>query len=132
MNKQKRGRKFSMESGPRKALMKTWVVSFVAKERIQTTEAKAKEFRRFIDRFITKAKKADLANRRYLLRFLTPLTVKKLIDVIAPRFQNRSGGFTRIMKLGQRKSDGAKMVIIELVEKSEKKKIIKKAKKEKK
>jgi large subunit ribosomal protein L17 len=132
MNKQKQGNKFSRKSGPRKALMKTWVGSLFLRERITTTEAKAKEFRRFAERFLTKAKKGDLTATRYLLRYLPPRIVKKLVEEIAPKYQTRNGGYTRIIKLGTRRSDNARMAIIELVEKTEKKKVIKKISKEKK
>lgn len=131
MRKLKVGRKFSVKSGPRKAMMKTWVVSLLTKERIKTTEAKAKEFRQAAERFITKAKQGDLASRRYLLKYLPEAVVQKLFNVIAPKFQTRNGGYTRIIHLGERKSDAAKMVIIELLERAEKK-TVKKNKEEKK
>ena len=89
--------------------------SLVLKERIKTTEAKAKELRIIAEKMITKAKKGDLANRRALAQNLTSEMTKKIIGVIAPRYLGRQGGYTRIMKLGPRNSDGAHMVIIELV-----------------
>jgi large subunit ribosomal protein L17 len=85
------------------------------KEKIKTTEARAKEIKRLSEKIITKSKKNDLATRRYLLRLFSKTIVKKLVDDIAVRYNNRKGGYTRIIKLGPRKSDGAKMAIIELV-----------------
>ena len=115
MRKRKRGRKLSRKKDQRKALLKALAVAFFLKEKIKTTEAKAKEIRPFVEKFITKAKKGDLASRRLLMRFFSPKIVKKLIDEIAPRYKERGGGYTRIIKLGPRKSDGARMAIIELV-----------------
>jgi large subunit ribosomal protein L17 len=85
------------------------------KEKIKTTEAKAKELSRFVEKFITRAKKGDLSSRRLLLQNFSSKIVKKLVKEIGPRYKDRSGGYTRIIKLGQRKSDGAKIAIIELV-----------------
>ena len=84
-------------------------------ERIKTTEAKAKELSSFAEKLITRAKKGDLASRRILARYFSKSLVKKLVDEIGPRYKKRGGGYTRIIKLGPRKSDGAKMSIIELV-----------------
>ena len=85
-------------------------------KKIKTTQAKAKEVSGFTEKLITKAKKGDLASRRFLLKFFSKDIVKKMIDEIAPQYKDRKGGYTRIIKLGPRKSDGAKMAIIELVE----------------
>jgi large subunit ribosomal protein L17 len=115
MKKLSIGRKLSMKKGPRKALLRGLANSFLLNEKITTTEAKAKELRRVAEKMITKAKKADLPNRRALATDLTPALTKKIIDEIAPRYKERNGGYTRIIKLGPRNSDGAKMVIIELV-----------------
>jgi len=115
MRKLKKGRKFSRKRGQRKALIKNLSAQLFLKEKIKTTEAKAKTLRTFTEKHITRAKKGDLASRRYLLRFFSKNIVKKLIDEIAPRYKERPGGYTRIVKLGPRKSDGAKMAIIELV-----------------
>ena len=95
--------------------MKTLARELFLRERIKTTEAKAKELRSFAEKFITKAKVNNLARRRYLLRFFQKEVVKKLIEELGPRYKERPGGYTRIIKLGQRKSDGAKIAIIELV-----------------
>ena len=115
MNKLKKGRKFSRERDQRRALIKSLISSLFLRERIKTTEAKAKEISRFAEKFITKAKRGDLASRRILARYFTKKIIKKLISEIAKKYKERKGGYTRIIKLGQRKIDGAKMAIIELV-----------------
>jgi large subunit ribosomal protein L17 len=115
MRKLKKGRKFSRKRDQRKALLKELARQLFLREKIKTTEARAKELKRFAEKFVTRAKKADLASRRYLLRFFAKNIVKKLIDEIAPRYKERKGGYTRIIKLSRRKSDGAKMAIIELL-----------------
>lgn len=104
-----------MRVGPRKMLLRVLVNNFLLHEKIKTTEAKAKELRSIAEKMITKAKNISLANRRMLARDLTPEITKKIVSDIAPRYKERNGGYTRIMKLGPRNSDGAHMVIIELV-----------------
>lgn len=115
MRKKKQGRKFQRKIGPRKALLKGLARELFLKEKIKTTESKAKELKRVAEKFITRAKKGDLASRRLLARHFSKIVVKKLVDEIAPRYKSRAGGYTRIIKLGTRQSDGAEMVIIELV-----------------
>jgi len=115
MKKRKRQRVFGRKTGPRKALLISVARSLVLKEKIKTTEAKAKETSPFVEKLITKAKKGDLAARRNLLEYFEPSIVKKMIEEIAPRYKARKGGYTRIVKLGARKSDGAQMAMIELV-----------------
>lgn len=116
MRKRKKGRKLNREKDQRRALLKTMATSLILKEKIKTTEAKAKEVARFVEKKITIAKKSDsLHARRMLLRFFSPKIVKKLIEEIAPRYKERKGGYTRKIKLGPNKSNGAKMNIIELV-----------------
>ena len=115
MRKLNKGRKFSRKIGPRNALLRVLVNNFLMQEKIKTTEAKAKELRSIAEKMITKAKNSDLANRRLLARELTPKMTKKIIDEIAPKYKDRMGGYTRIIKLGPRNSDGAHMAIIELV-----------------
>ena len=115
MKKLKKGRKFSRKRDQRKALLKSLINSLFIKEKIKTTEAKAKEISRFTEKSITKAKKGNLASRRNLAKFFSKKIVKKLIEDIGPKYKERKGGYTRIIKLGPRKSDGAKMAIIELV-----------------
>ncbi len=115
MKKKKVGRKFGRESSQRKALMNGLARSLFLKEKIKTTEAKAKEVRPFAEKLITKAKKGDLSARRYLARYFDNQTVKKLVEEVAKKYGNRPGGYTRIIKLGLRRSDASKMAIIELV-----------------
>jgi len=116
MRKRIKGRKFSKKRNQRQALLKGLARALVLNEKITTTEAKAKELSGFIEKLITRAKKGDLASRRLLRGFLSAEMVKKLVDDIAPRYKTRDGGYTRVMKLTPRQSDGAKMAIIELVE----------------
>ena len=106
---------FGRKTGPRKALLISIARSLVLKEKIKTTEAKAKETSPFVEKLITKAKKGDLAATRYLLEYFEPSVVKKMVEEIGPRYKERKGGYTRIVKLGARKSDGARMAMIELV-----------------
>jgi large subunit ribosomal protein L17 len=115
MKKQKKGRVFSREKSQRKALLLSLGRALVMHEKITTTEAKAKEVAPFVEKLITKAKKGDLAARRQLALYCTRDLVKKLIEDIAPRFESRAGGYTRIHKLGQRSADSARMAIVELV-----------------
>ena len=111
------GRKLSRKHGPRMALYRNLTVSVLRYERVQTTEAKAKEVRGQVERMITLAKRGDLAARRSVVSQLPnePLVVNKLFDVIAPKYADRTSGFTRIVKIGQRPGDAAEMVQIELV-----------------
>lgn len=115
MRKRKKGRKLSRKGDQRKALLRSLARSFFLKEKIKTTEAKAKELAPIVEKQINRAKTADLHSRRLLGRYLSVKTVKKLIEEIGPKYKDRKGGYTRIIKLGQRKSDGAWMAIIELV-----------------
>ena len=115
MRKRKKGRKLSRKKDQRKHLLKILASSLFLKGKIKTTLAKAKEFSQFAEKSITLAKKSDITSKRQLLRNFPYPVVKKLIDEIAPRYKERKGGYTRILKLGQRKSDGAKMAIVELV-----------------
>jgi len=115
MRKLNKGRKLSLKIGPRKLLLRVLVNNFFLQEKIKTTEAKAKELRSIVEKMITRAKEATIVNRRILAKDLTPKMVKKLFSQIAPSYKDRAGGYTRIIKLGSRNSDGAKMVIIELV-----------------
>lgn len=115
MRKRKQGRKLSRKRDQRKALLKGLMRSLLLHEKIKTTEAKAKEIQPLTEKFITKAKKGDLSARRRIARFLSKELTKKLVDEIAPKYKEKKGGYTRIIKLGLRKSDGTKMVIIELV-----------------
>ena len=115
MRKLNKGRKFSRKKGPRKALLKSLANNLFLHEKMKTTEAKAKEIRSIAEKMITRAKTGTVANRRVLLSGLDAKIVKKLVDEIAPKYKERHGGYTRITKLGPRNSDGAPMVIIELI-----------------
>ena len=111
------GRKLSRKHGPRMALYKNLTVSILRYERVKTTEAKAKEIQSRVDRMITLAKKGDLSARRAVVAQFPnePLVVTKLFDEIAPKYADRTSGYTRIVKIGQRPGDGAEVVQIELV-----------------
>lgn len=108
-------RKFGKTADYRKTFLWNLVNSLILKERIRTTEARAKEIRSLIEKAITRAKIDNLANRRLLLKKLNLKSINKLFKDLSPRFKDRSGGYCRIMKLETRKNDSAKMVIIELV-----------------
>jgi len=114
MRKKKKGRKLSRKRDQRKALMKSLARELFLEEKIKTTKAKAKELRSFAEKFIERAKEKNLTNLRYLRKYFGKEVVKKLFE-IGQRYKERKGGYTRIIKLGPRKSDGAEMVIIELV-----------------
>ncbi len=111
------GRKLSRKHGPRMALYRNLTVSVLRYERIQTTEAKAKEVRRQVERMITLAKRGDLTAKRAVIAEFPnePLVLNKLFDEIAPKYADRTSGFTRITRLGQRAGDAAEMVQLELV-----------------
>lgn len=115
MRKKKKGRKFSRKCDQRKALLRSLAKALILKEKIKTTEAKAKEIRPFLEKMISKAKRGDLASRRSLARFFSQEEIKKLVQEIIPRYQERVGGYTRIIKLGPRESNGTRMAIIELI-----------------
>ena len=115
MRKQKKGRKLSRKSGQRKALVRALISALILHEKIKTTEAKAKKISGIAEKFITQSKKGNLASRRLLASFFSPKIAKKMVDELSPRYKDRHGGYTRVIKLGPRKPDGAKMAIIELV-----------------
>ncbi|HNW71818.1 MAG TPA: 50S ribosomal protein L17 [Candidatus Paceibacterota bacterium] len=110
-------RKFGREKNQRNALMISLALNLIVREKIKTTEIKARELRPFIEKLVTKAKKDNLTNRKLVSsRVLNrKKEVKKLFEKIAPKYADKNGGYTRILKLGARKSDGAKMAIIEFV-----------------
>lgn len=109
-------RKFNRGRNQRKALIRSLVRELFLNGKIETTEAKAKEARPYAEDYITKAKKDSVASRRDVLsRMANNEIVNKLFKEIAPRYADRNGGYTRIIKTGPRKTDGASMAIIELV-----------------
>ncbi len=107
---------FGRHTSARKALERDLVTSLVTYEKIETTIAKAKYCRPAIEKLITDSKRGDLATRRALMAyFATEQPVKKLLEVLGPRFMDRTGGYTRVTQLGTRKGDKAPMALIELV-----------------
>lgn len=109
-------RKLGRATDWRMATLRALVTALLDKERIETTEGKALEARRLADKMITLAKEGGLANYRRVLGFLYDESVaKKLFDQIGPRYKDRNGGYTRVLKTGFRRGDGAPMVILELV-----------------
>ncbi len=111
----KKGRKLHREANQRRALSKSLITALILNEKIKTTEAKAKEIRPKFEKMITRAKIKSVANIREIRKILSEDATKKLFDEISPKYKNRNGGYTRIIKLNRRKSDGAKMAQIELV-----------------
>ena len=111
------GRKLGRRQGPRLALFRNLTVAVIRHERVKTTEAKAKEVQGIVERAITTAKRGDLAARRAIVSEFPnePLVIKKLFDEIAPKYADRTSGFTRIIRIGQRQGDAAEIVQIELV-----------------
>ncbi|NNU85061.1 50S ribosomal protein L17 [Geobacillus sp. BMUD] len=117
-------RKLGRTTSQRKALLRDLATDLIINERIETTEARAKELRSIMEKMITLGKRGDLHARRQAAAFIRKEVansetgqdaLQKLFSDIAPRYQDRQGGYTRIMKLGPRRGDGAPMVIIELV-----------------
>src|SRR6266498_1850130 len=111
------GRKLGRKMGPRLALYKNLTVSILRYEKVRTTEAKAKEIRGRVERVITIAKRGDLAARRAVVAEFPnePLVVDKLFDEIAPKYTDRTSGYTRIVRIGPRLGDAAEIVQIELI-----------------
>jgi large subunit ribosomal protein L17 len=116
MRHRKQGRRLSMAADRRLALMRGLMAALLRHERIRTTEARAKELRPRIERLITIGKRGDVAARRLALQYLPDKRmVEKLFREVAPRYNDRPGGYTRIVKIGRRKGDAAEIVLIELV-----------------
>ncbi|MCD8764225.1 50S ribosomal protein L17 [Staphylococcus hominis] len=120
-------RKLGRTSDQRKAMLRDLATSLIVSERIETTEARAKEVRSVVEKLITLGKKGDLASRRNAAKTLrnveilnedetTQTALQKLFGEIAERYEERQGGYTRILKVGPRRGDGAESVIIELVD----------------
>jgi large subunit ribosomal protein L17 len=117
MRHRKKGRQLSRTRSHKRAAMRNMATSLFLHERIRTTEAKAKELRPFAEKLITLAKRGDLHSRRLAGRHIADSeALQKLFADIGPRFEDRPGGYTRIMKLGARKGDGAELAFIELTE----------------
>ena len=117
MRHQKKRNKLSRDAGHRKALIKNLCGQVLQHERVRTTEAKAKVVKPEVEKLITLAKRGDLHARRQALAALgqNKFTVHKLFEEIGPRYADREGGYTRILKLGPRRSDATEMVFLELV-----------------
>ena len=133
MRHKKDGRQLGRNTGHRRALFRSLVTSLLDIERIETTEAKAKEISSIAEKMITLGKRDDLHARRQALAYIrTKEVVAKLFDDVAKRFDGRNGGYTRIIKTRNRLGDGAPMAMVELVVmKREENKEEKKVKKEK-
>lgn len=117
MRHRKKGRSLSRSPSHRKALLRNMATSLFRHERISTTTARAKELRPYAERLISLAKRGDLHARRLVARRIGDREVLgKLFDDLGPRYNDRPGGYTRILKLGTRKGDGADMALIELVD----------------
>ncbi|MCL5411993.1 MAG: 50S ribosomal protein L17 [Patescibacteria group bacterium] len=111
------GKKLNRDTNHRKALLRNLANSLILSEKIETTEAKAKAVRPVVEKLITKAKQDDLHNRRQIAAVLpTEVAIRKMMDLIGPKFKERPGGYTRITKLGPRVGDAAPMVRLEFVE----------------
>lgn len=111
----KKTRKLGRKRDQRKALIKGLASNLILHGKIKTTEAKAKEARPLIERMISKSQSKNFNSFRYAAKFISKVAVKKLVNEIGPKYAERKGGYTRIIKLGRRNSDSAKMAIIELV-----------------
>lgn len=120
MRHRRKGRELSRTRSHKRAMLRNMATSLFRHERIRTTEAKAKELRPFAERLITLARRGDLHSRRVAGRHIADRDVlQKLFDQIGPRFVDRPGGYTRILKLGARKGDGAELALIELLDRSD-------------
>ena len=110
-------RKLGRDNKHRRSMLANLTKDVIMNEKISTTETRAKEVRKFVDKMITYGKNGSLVSRRQALAFLhnDTETVKKVFDELAPRYKDRNGGYTRILKTTERKGDDALMVILELV-----------------
>ena len=117
MRHRKKGRALSRTASHKKATLRNMATSLILHERIETTTAKAKELRPFVEKLITLGRQGDLHARRLAGRSIADRQVLgKLFDDVGPRFSERPGGYTRILKLGTRRGDAAEMALIELVD----------------
>jgi len=116
MRHKKKTIKLGREKGPRKAMLSNLATSVILYEKVTTTVSKAKAVRPMVERLVTRGKMKSLHNKRMLERDLPEMkAVRKLMDVLGPRYKDRPGGYTRITKLAERKGDGATMAKIEFV-----------------
>lgn len=108
--------KLGRNTGHRKAMLRNLVTALFRDERINTTETRAKEVKRIAEKMVTLAKQGDLSARRQVLEYIyEEKVVKKMFDNYGPKYADRQGGYTRIVKIGYRRGDAAQMVILELV-----------------
>ncbi len=120
MRHRKAGRRFSRDSGHRQAMFSNMAASLIRHEQIVTTLPKAKDLRRVVEKYITLAKRGDLHARRLAAaRLRDEDMVKKLFEVLGPRYKDRNGGYTRVLKAGFRYGDSAPRAVIELVDRDE-------------
>ncbi len=111
-----KGRKFGLKTGPRRSFLRILANNLVSHERIMTTEARAKELKGIVERYITYGKQQNLAGMKLLLEKLPKAAAFKIYHEIAPRYKERKGGYTRVIKTAApRKHDGSKMAVIEFV-----------------
>ncbi len=116
----KLGRRFSRDSGHRQAMFSNMAAALIKHEQIVTTLPKAKDLKRVMDKYITLAKRGDLNSRRLAAsRLRDEAMAKKLFDVLGPRYRDRNGGYTRVLKAGFRYGDSAPRAVIELVDRDE-------------
>ena len=110
-------RKLGRDNKHRRSMLANLTIDVIMNEKIETTETRAKEVKRCVEKMITYGKNGSLVSRRQALAFLmnNGEAVKKIFDVLAPRYKERNGGYTRILKLDERKGDDALVVILELV-----------------
>ncbi len=106
-------RKFGRERNQRRALYKALATALIEHGKVKTTTAKAKSLSIFVDKLVTKAKRGDMASRRLVGQDIGEKATGKLFSDVGPKFKDRSGGYTKVLKLGRRLSDGAEMSIIE-------------------
>lgn len=110
-------RKLGVDNKHRRSMLANLTIDLIMNERIETTEARAKEAKRCFEKMVTLGKRGTLVSRRNVTAFLmnNEAATKKVFDVLAPRYKDRNGGYTRILKLNERRGDDALMVILELV-----------------
>jgi large subunit ribosomal protein L17 len=114
------GRRFNRDSGHRQAMFSNMAAALIKHEQIVTTLPKAKDLKRVMDKYITLAKRGDLNSRRLAAaRLRDEDMVKKLFDILGPRYKSRNGGYTRVLKAGFRYGDSAPRAVIELVDRDE-------------
>lgn len=117
MKHQRKGKILSRKAAPRKALLRGLATNFVIYEKIKTTKAKAKVLKPIVEKIITLGKEDTLHHRRQVLKIVyTQTATKKVFEVLGPKFKERRGGYTRMVKLPRRLNDSAEMAILELVE----------------